>query len=113
VDAWRRLTPAKQCLAVAAVALVGYVVVLFAWGSTSHPTSQVGPRYVDGRSSTGGFTPLLVVGGGLIFLAVVMLLFTIVTLLQARGPRFEDLSSAEQERRREAGRLLKGDAAST
>lgn len=113
MNAWRRLTPAKQRLAVATVAIVGYLVVLFVWGSTAKPSSQVGPSYVKGNEVQDGVTPLLAIGGGLIFLTVVMLLFTVFTLLRARGPRFKDLSSTEQERRREAGRLLKGDPGST
>lgn len=111
MNAWRRLTPAKQRLVVAAIALVAYVLVLFIWGSTGSSGTHPRPLYADDSSTDGatGLTPLVVIGGGLLVLAAVMLLYTFATLLRARGPRFKDLEASEQERRREAGRLLKGD----
>ncbi|MGZ4728533.1 MAG: hypothetical protein ACXWB2_12495 [Acidimicrobiales bacterium] len=104
---------AKQRLVVAAVAVVGYLVVLFVWGSSAPPSSsQVGPQYVKGEVP-GSFTPLIAIAGGLMVVGVVMLGFTFVTLLRPGGPRFHDLSASEQGRRREAARLLKGDADSS
>ena len=114
MKAWRRLSPAKQKLAVAVVALVGYLLVLFVWGSTAPKSdSQIGPIYSKGQELDSSANWLIAVAGGVMVVGAVLLLFTIIALLQARGPRFKDLDRTEQERRREAGRLLKGDTGST
>ena len=108
MKAWRRLTTAKQQLIVAGGILVAYVTFLYFWGGLGAKTdTQRGPVYVHDAHVEPGAYRIAAVAGGLLLVFVVLGLWAAVSVLRRRGPRFKDLSAAEQARRREAGRLLR------
>jgi len=83
-----------------------WLIYLAFFGVVDRPTQTFTP---DGASVQSGPCNLVVfrVAGAIIFVWLALALVTAIRIGRNDAPRFEDLSAAEQTRRREAGELLK------
>ncbi len=90
---------------IAVVLVVGYFGGWVLLGMVTGVADNTPPQYVEGEPEGAGWTPFLIYGV-LLGLFVGLAAYAGMRLIRQRGVRFADLDEAEQERRREAGKLL-------
>ena len=106
---WRRQTVAMHRFVIAGTIVVVWFTALYFWSLAVPPVPQPGPIYSQDdhwvwRRGDVWFFGIL---GGLVLIFVGMAIWGIIRLLHNDSTKFADLDADEQERRHQAGAILR------